>query len=77
MAETYGHPMFLGIAGAKEILQVLSKKFGIKINLESLSKEIKRIEDDMLLHRKEIAELQGGAMAKLHGKHGKEVSYIG
>ena len=31
LAETCGHPMFLGIAGAKELLNVLCKKFGINV----------------------------------------------
>ena len=76
LAETYGHPMFLGIAGAKAILQVLSKKFGIKLNLDSLANEIKRMEEEMLLQRKEISDIHG-AMPKFSGKHGKEISYIG
>lgn len=77
LAETYAHPMFLGIAGAKEILQILCKKFGLKLNLDTLSKEIKSIEDEMLLHKKEITELQQGTLAKFHGKQKKEISYIG
>lgn len=77
LAETFGHPMFLGIAGAREILNVLCKKFGIKVNLDSLNNEIKHLEEDMLLQRKEMSDVQQGAMAKLRGKHDKEASYIG
>ena len=46
LAETYGHPMFLGIKGAIEILKVLDNKLNLKISMKRLNKEIKGIESD-------------------------------
>src|SRR3989344_3395387 len=33
LAETYGHPMYLGIPGAREILKVLDKKYKLNLDL--------------------------------------------
>jgi uncharacterized protein len=52
LAETYGHPVYLGIKGAKEILKVLDKKLKLKINLKDLDKEIKELETDLLTKSK-------------------------
>ena len=38
LADTFGHPMYLGIKGAKELLRVLEKKFVFGINLKKMSK---------------------------------------
>src|SRR3989338_8796198 len=40
LAETYGHPMYLGIKGAKEILKVLNKKLDLKVDVNKLDREI-------------------------------------
>src|SRR3989344_5050680 len=40
LAETFGHPMYLGIKGAKELLKVLEQKFNWGIDLNKMSKEI-------------------------------------
>lgn len=47
LSETFGHPMYLGIKGAREILKILNKKFNLKLDLKKLDKEIKEIEGDM------------------------------
>ena len=77
LAETFGHPMFLGIAGAREILGVLGKKLQVVLRLDALTREMKQVEEELLLQRKEVADLQQGVPAKLRGKAGKETSYIG
>ncbi|MBI4140332.1 PAC2 family protein [Candidatus Woesearchaeota archaeon] len=77
LAETFGHPMFLGIASAREILLALSQKLGMTLHLESLTKEMKHIDDEMRMYRKEMAGIQQGAISKLHGRMDKEQSYIG
>lgn len=77
LAETFGHPMFLGIASAREILLALGQKFGITLRLDSLTREMKQMEEEMSVNRKEMAELQQGAISKLSGKMNKEQSYIG
>jgi uncharacterized protein (TIGR00162 family) len=75
LAETYGHPMYLGIKGAKELLKVLENKFKMGLNLEKMSKDILEVEKELMKKTKEWrAELSGkraGAQAK------KDAEYIG
>ena len=78
LAETYGHPMFLGINGAREILKVLNKKLNLDINLDKIDKEIKEMEKEILKRTEEVGEVtKQTALKKLKGKLGQETSYIG
>ncbi|MGV8162563.1 MAG: PAC2 family protein [Candidatus Nanoarchaeia archaeon] len=71
LAETLGHPMYLGLLGAKASLTILSKAYKIKINFKELDKEIKIMEsDEGDDHDPKLSSLQ-----KL--KRLKEMSYIG
>jgi proteasome assembly chaperone (PAC2) family protein len=76
LAETFGHPMYLGIKGAKELLRVIEKKFSFGIDLKKMSKEIVEVEKELMKKTKEWAEEvatnRAGAKAKDKG-----VSYIG
>ncbi|MBL7056482.1 PAC2 family protein [Candidatus Woesearchaeota archaeon] len=78
LAETYGHPMYLGIKGAREILKVLDNSLGLKINMKRLDKEIKEIEQDMMKKTDQLSEVsKQTALKKLKSKLGSEVDYIG
>ncbi|MBD3354484.1 hypothetical protein GF361_00685 [Candidatus Woesearchaeota archaeon] len=79
LAETYGHPMYLGVKGAREILKILNKKTGLNVRLEDLDKEIKDLEKEMMKKTEELQEVsRKTAMKKLKGKIGEgEMSYIG
>ncbi|MBU90277.1 hypothetical protein CMO94_01945 [Candidatus Woesearchaeota archaeon] len=78
LAETYGHPMYLGIKGAIEILKVLDKKLKLNINMGRLHKEIKEIESDLLYKTEQMSEIsKQTALKKLKGKLGEGVDYIG
>lgn len=78
LAETYGHPMHLGIKGAMEILKVLDKQLGLNVSMRRLNKEVKEIESDILGRTEQINELtRQTALKKLKGKIGREVDYIG
>ena len=46
LAETYGHPMYLGIRGARQIVRVLSKKFSMSVDIKELDREIKILESE-------------------------------
>lgn len=46
LAETFGHPAYLGVKGSKEILKLLNKKLDLKLNLKNLDKEINEIEGE-------------------------------
>ena len=59
LAETYGHPMYLGIKGAIEILRVLNKELKLNINMKRLHKEIKDIESDILGKTEQIIGSNG------------------
>jgi uncharacterized protein (TIGR00162 family) len=74
LAETYGHPMYLGVKGAKEILKFLNSRFGFNVKIGKLDKEMKDIEEDMLKRTEELSKI-GQPLAKGKGK--QEVSYIG
>jgi len=47
LAETYGHPTYLGIQGAREILNLLNKKLNLNINIKELDKEAKEMEREI------------------------------
>ena len=78
LAETYGHPMYLGIKGAREILKVLNKKVSLGINLKDLDKEISSLEKEMLKKTEEMSNVsKRSAFKKLKAKINDETSYIG
>lgn len=77
LAETYGHPMYLGIKGAKEILKVLNKKLSLSLDINKLDKEIKDIETELMKKTEQLTEVTKQiALKRLQGKIGK-VDYIG
>ena len=78
LAETYGHPMFLGVKGAKAIVKILDKKLGLKLNVGKLDKEIKEVEGEIMKRTEELTGIsRKAALKKLKGKLGVEHSYIG
>jgi uncharacterized protein (TIGR00162 family) len=72
LAETFGHPMYIGLKGAKEILKVLKKKLNLKLDMNEMDKEITEMEEG-IKRSEELAELT----SKVKGTADKEVSYIG
>ena len=78
LAETYGHPIYLGINGASEIVSVLNAKLGLGIKIEKMDKEIKEMEKEILKRTEELSEVsKQTALKKLKGKMRTETSYIG
>src|SRR3989338_5702424 len=57
LSETYGHPIYLGIKGAMEILKVLDKKLKLNLSMERLNKEIKEVESEILGRTEQISEI--------------------
>ncbi len=76
LAETFGHPMFLGIKGAKELLRVLEVKFSLGIDIKKMSKEIIAVEKELMEKTKEWTEEMIAAQAGAKAKK-KEAGYIG
>src|SRR3989338_10844393 len=78
LAETYGHPLYLGIKGAKEILKVLNSKLKLGINLDKLDQEIKNVEAEIIKKTEQLSEVSKAiAIKKLGKKLGSETDYIG
>jgi uncharacterized protein (TIGR00162 family) len=71
LAETYGHPMYLGLKGAKESLRILSKVYGIKVDYKDINKEIRMIEED------DIGDSKNESPSLKRLKKLKETNYIG
>ncbi|MBU1855200.1 MAG: PAC2 family protein, partial [Nanoarchaeota archaeon] len=46
LAETYGHPMYVGLRGAREILKVLNKKYDFNISMRYINQEIKKFDEE-------------------------------
>ncbi len=78
LAETYGHPMYLGITGAREILKVLNSQLSLKLDMKRLDKEIKDVEKEVLKKTEQFGEVsKQAALKKLKGSFGQEMDYIG
>ena len=69
LAQTFGHPNYLGIKGSREVLDILNKKLDLSLNIEKLDQEIQSIERE--IKTKKIVELPKIIKTK------DETSYIG
>lgn len=72
LAETIGHPMYLGIKGSREVLKILDKKLDLGIDLNKLDSEIKDLEKEIKYTTDKLAKVQKDFAKKRGG-----VDYIG
>ncbi len=73
LAETFAHPLYVGIKGAKELVKLLNKKFGFGIKIKKLDQDIKELEHSVKKRTEDI-----GKMSKaLKDIRTKEIKYIG
>ncbi len=72
LVETYGHPTYLGVKEARELLKVLNTKFKLKLDMNALDKEVKTIEKEIKEKVKKIMTLQDDKSKKREA-----ISYIG
>lgn len=78
LAETFGHPMYLGVNGAKEILRMLDKQYKLGIDINKLETEIKELENELMQKTSKLENIsKRSALKKLSGKFEKELNYIG
>lgn len=78
LSETLGHPAYIGIRGAKEMIKVLNKRFRLGINVKDLDKEIDEIEEEIMHKTQELSKLsKKSALKKIQSRMHKERSYIG
>lgn len=75
LAETYAHPMHLGVKGTKEILKILNKRFNLKLDLKAIDREIEAL-DTEFGQKGFTPDIQRIALSKLK-KKGDDVNYIG
>lgn len=73
LAETFGHPLYLGVKGAHEILKVLAAKLDLKLNVGRLTKEIEQLEQRTMKRTKDLGAIQDA----LKSGSKKETIYIG
>ncbi|MBD3203585.1 hypothetical protein GF327_04780 [Candidatus Woesearchaeota archaeon] len=71
LSETYAHPLFLGMKGARAILKGLNNIHDLKIDLKNLEKEIKEIEKNSGFGKKKKSKF----LQKITRQ--KDTSYIG
>ena len=72
LGETYGHPMYIGLKEAKEILIVLDKLFSFKLNFKDLDEEIIAIAEEMQDDEPKKASKKLGKLIKY-----QDLNYIG
>lgn len=74
LAETFGHPMHLGLREAKELMIILEKKYKLGLDMEKLEKDITKLEKDLkpVFKQQEMLEEE-----KMMGKGHQDTSYIG
>lgn len=77
LAETYGHPMYLGVKGAREILKVLNQKLNLKLDLNKLKRDIEEVEEEIIKKTQNLELSRQVLLKKLKSKFLKDVSYIG
>ncbi|MEK6940487.1 MAG: PAC2 family protein [Nanoarchaeota archaeon] len=72
LGETYGHPQYLGIKGAREIIMILNKRYGMNLQLKELNSEISNIEKEISSKLKQL-----GPVKSPKKWSPSETSYIG
>jgi len=78
LAETYGHPIYLGVKGAKEILRVLDSKLELKLDFEHIENEIKDVESALLKKSEDLKEVsKRSAISKISRRLSRDINYIG
>ena len=73
LAETYGHPMHIGLRGAKELMRILDEKYKLGVDIKKIEKDLKGFEDELKpksIHQQELLEHDKGVIHK-------DTSYIG
>jgi len=73
LAETFGHPLYLGVSGAREILKILKKKLRVNVDIQLLNREIAEIEKEIGHKTQELIHHK----ARLKKLKGEETDYIG
>ena len=57
LAETYGHPMYLGVKGSREIIAALKKRFNLNIDVDKMEKDIEELEREVVKKTNELNQV--------------------
>lgn len=57
LAQTFGHPNYLGIKGAREIISFLAEEFKLNVNMKELDKEISLMDKEVRLRTGEMKKI--------------------
>ena len=72
LAQTFGHPAYIGVKGSREVLKVINSRFKFSLEISRLSEEIEELEEDLHMRAKKLtAEMPAGKSKN------PEVSYFG
>jgi len=74
LAETFGHPMYLGVSGSKAILRFFNRKYKFNVKVEKLDDEVKEMEAEFTKKTEELTKV-GKELVKMKKKD--DVNYIG
>lgn len=78
LAETFGHPMYIGVKGSRAIVSILIDHFKLKVDIKKLDKEIKEVESELTKRTEDLQNIQREtAIHKLKGKIDTDQRYIG
>ncbi len=77
LAETFGHPTYVGIKGAREILKVLNKKLNMGLDLGRLEREIEQVDKDIKTRKEKITKMQEKKNEPQKPGKKPDISYIG
>jgi len=65
LAQTFAHPAYLGIKGSREALKAISARFGIKVDISGLDREIDNLEHELRNKARQLSDMKQGAKPKL------------
>lgn len=77
LAETYAHPFYLGVKGAREVLKLLNQKLDLRINIKSLDKEIDQLQQELNKKAQEAKFQEELKNTKLKKLMQQQTMYIG
>jgi hypothetical protein len=73
LVEVLGHPLYLGVRGAKELLRILNARLTLKLNFKAIEKEIEMLESELT---EKTQEMNVQPFARMR-KPGEDLNYIG
>jgi len=73
LAQTFGHPAYLGIKGAREILKLLKTKYSLPLDISKLDEEIEEIEEEIKSKTQQLMDIKSAEKAK----GARQLNYFG